>query len=245
MKNILNERTSEYEHLHGRCRFCCDFVDVKSISHKSLLDIGCGFGWFDLFALRHSPSQVIGIEPCVRDLDVARQSVNDSRVVYREGSALGLPFASESFHTVVCWDVIEHLPRKSEPAFLKEVHRVLRPSGEFYLSTPNRSLLATALDPAWWIIGHRHYTKQRLSTLVEHAGLTMLNTTTRGRTLELAGLWNMYICKWVFRRQRVFDRFFLKREDAEYQHEGFMTLFLKAKKQNKASEATLDSAPHG
>ncbi|MDA3799797.1 MAG: class I SAM-dependent methyltransferase [Kiritimatiellae bacterium] len=245
MKNILDDRAVEYELLHGRCKFCCDFVDIESISGKSVLDIGCGFGWFDLFALRHSPSRVVGIEPQALDLDAARQSVNDPRIVYQEGSALNLPFDSDSFDTVVCWDVIEHLPKMSESTFFKEVYRVLRPSGELYISTPYRSFLSTVFDPAWWLIGHRHYTTARLVALAEDAGLTVPYSTIRGSIFEIAGLWNMYICKWVFRRQPMFHSFFEKKEDAEHQREGFMTLFLKAIKPNKALNTTLDSEPEG
>jgi ubiquinone/menaquinone biosynthesis C-methylase UbiE len=209
-------------------------VDRKSISGKLLLDIGCGFGWFELFALRHSPSKVIGIEPVAMDLDAARQSVVDPRVEYRENSALRLSFDAESFDAVVCWDVIEHIPKRSEPVFFKEIYRVLRPSGNLYISTPYRSFLATTTDPGWWLDGHRHYKTAPLCAFAEDAGFEVVHSTVKGGLFELIELWNMYICKWVFRRGIIFPRFFQKAVDAEYQHEGFMTLFLKMRKPDKA-----------
>lgn len=43
-----------------------------------------------------------------------------------------LPFEDDSFDCVLCVDVIEHLP---DPAhFIGEFHRVLRPSGQLFLS---------------------------------------------------------------------------------------------------------------
>ena len=47
-----------------------------------------------------------------------------------------LPFRSGSFDVVVAFEVIEHL--ENWPGFLTEVERVLEPSGQLIVSTPNR-----------------------------------------------------------------------------------------------------------
>lgn len=73
-----------------------------------------------------------------------------------------LPFENESFDTVVCWEVIEHLPENSEHALFVEVNRVLKVGGAFSLSTPHDSLVSKLLDPAWWLMSHRHYSKGSL-----------------------------------------------------------------------------------
>ena len=177
MKNILHENGQAYEELHGRCRFACDYVDRHAITGRALLDIGCGFGWFELFALRHAPASIVGIEPDDRDLETARRSVVSPLATFRQASALALPFPPGSLDTVVCWDVIEHLPKGSEPLFFEEIRRVLRPSGTLYLSTPHHGFRATFSDPAWWLIGHRHYSAAKLGALAGAAGLRVDHTT--------------------------------------------------------------------
>ncbi|MBA3889591.1 MAG: class I SAM-dependent methyltransferase [Gemmatimonadaceae bacterium] len=230
MKNLLSEHASKYEELHGRCKFSCDYVDSRDITSKEVLDIGCGFGWFEMYALRDSPSCIVGIEPEAKNLQAARESIHDPRAGFQVGSALDLPFQPNSFDTVVCWEVLEHLPVRTEPALFDEVYRVLSPGGSFYLSTPYRSLVGTVSDPAWWLIGHRHYRTEELIALAEGAGLRIQSSTVRGGTFQAIGTLNMYIAKWVFRRKPIFQSFFEVREDAEHQREGFMTLFVKMAK---------------
>lgn len=46
-----------------------------------------------------------------------------------------MSFPDESFDCVICREVIEHVPEDRELLF--EVRRVLKPEGEFYLTTPN------------------------------------------------------------------------------------------------------------
>jgi len=55
----------------------------------------------------------------------------------RQGSVLALPFADGSFERVLCLDVLEHLSLAEQPIALAELHRVLVPGGELFVSVPN------------------------------------------------------------------------------------------------------------
>ncbi|MCI3206419.1 MULTISPECIES: class I SAM-dependent methyltransferase [Pandoraea] len=55
----------------------------------------------------------------------------------------GLPIASESVDVVILQEVIEHLP--NHLSALQEICRILKPGGELFLTTPNRSSLASKL----------------------------------------------------------------------------------------------------
>ncbi|MDM8359641.1 class I SAM-dependent methyltransferase [Pandoraea communis] len=55
----------------------------------------------------------------------------------------GLPIESSSVDTVILQEVIEHLP--NHLSALQEICRILRPGGELFLTTPNRSSLASKL----------------------------------------------------------------------------------------------------
>ena len=231
MRNLLQEQPKAYEQLHGRCRYCCDFVVPEDLRGRTVLDIGCGFGWFERFAARQAPHRLTGIEPCESDLAAARSMADETRAEFLCAGAFQLPFADATVDTVCLWDVIEHVPRGREPELFREITRVLRPGGYLYLSTPYRSFRAVLFDPAFWLIGHRHYTLNRLKVLAAPSGLRVISSTRRGRAFELFGILNLYFSKWVLRRRPLYEDWFDQQQDAEYLREGYMTLFVRFAKE--------------
>jgi SAM-dependent methyltransferase len=95
------------------------------------------------------------------------------------GSATDIPLDSASFDTVVCTEVLEHVPDPS--LALREMHRVLRPGGHLILSTP-----------MYW---PRHeapydyfrYPYDGLLHLVKASGLELVVLFNRGRSYAFVG----------------------------------------------------------
>jgi SAM-dependent methyltransferase len=230
---LIDERPTR--HLHGRVAFARSFVEVDDCANRDILDIGCGFGWFDLVALDRGARSVTGLEPSERDLATVRRHFADERVSLRVGTATDLPFPAASFDTVVCWEVLEHLPQESEPRAFDEIFRVLRPGGVLYLSTPHAAPVATALDPARWLIGHRHYSRIQVAAYASAAGFDVERLELRGRWWELAHLLNVYAAKWIFRRRPFFDDSITRRLDVEWQRPGFTNVFLHARRRHFAA----------
>lgn len=88
-------------------------------------------------------------------------------------SALALPFADETFDVVAAFDVIEHCAPESTA--VAELARVLRPGGRLLASVP-------AYEWAWSDHDvraghHRRYTRPRLVTALETAGLRVERVT--------------------------------------------------------------------
>jgi SAM-dependent methyltransferase len=81
------------------------------------------------------------------------------------------------------FDVIEHLPRHRELEALREAHRVLKPGGYLYLSTPHASWLHTPVDPAW-LFGHRHYRKSTITNLLSSSGFKVERLFVAGGLIE-------------------------------------------------------------
>jgi SAM-dependent methyltransferase len=92
-----------------------------------------------------------------------------------------LPFAAGSFDAVALFEVLEHVPPRSEPALLGEAHRVLRQGGTLLLSTPSRHPVGTLLDPAWWLSRHRHYAPAKVRDLLLAAGFRQPAISLTGR----------------------------------------------------------------
>lgn len=217
-ENIQNRLT-------GRHKKCMDFCG--NLKDKTILDIGCSFGWFEKFALEQGCKEIIGIEPKERDFYHAKKEAPEA--IYKEGSVLDIPFVDNYFDLIVMFDVIEHLPKNTEEKAFKEIKRVLGKNGDLIISAPNFNLFSNFFDPVWYF-GHRHYSKTKLAKLLENQGFKIEKIDFGGGFWELFSMILLYIFKWLFEQEIPFKNFFEKKREKEYlDKKGFVTLFLKAK----------------
>jgi SAM-dependent methyltransferase len=114
------------------------------------LEAGCGsashFGF--------TPDvQLVGLD--LSSAQLARNITSTGRI---QGDIETCPLRSGSFDIVVCWEVLEHVPRPE--VALEHLTRVLRPGGVLVLAVPHvRSLkgLATRFTPHWFHVwAYRH-----------------------------------------------------------------------------------------
>jgi SAM-dependent methyltransferase len=97
-----------------------------------VIDAGCGEGVLvDEYADRLAISGV--------DANYASE-----RVLH--GSVTALPFPDGSFERALCLDVLEHLAYEDQPKALAELHRVLAPNGELFVSVPNLAHLQSRIQ---------------------------------------------------------------------------------------------------
>lgn len=117
----------------NRARVVRNLVARYATSGAPILDAGCGTG----LNLRHLPKGSVGIDINPRNVALLKQRLPDHVVI--EGDVEHLPFADGSFGTVLCTEVIEHIPDPA--AALAEYRRVLRPGGVLIGSVPARSMI--------------------------------------------------------------------------------------------------------
>ncbi len=229
MKNLAGEQATD--ELHGRCRFSAQFVAEENLEGKDILDVGCGFGWFEISALDRGAKSVHGVEPAEGDLETARGGMQREGVRFDTGTATSLPYDDATFDTVVAWEVLEHVPKNEELRLLTEAHRVLREGGKLYLSTPHAALRSMVLDPAWWFLGHRHYAMNALLRLAKEAGFNVETSVVRGGWREILMMLDLYVAKWLFRRRPFWHRYMCRQVDREFAGAGgFYYCFLKLMK---------------
>lgn len=231
MKNLLHETSTEI--LHGRRLYSIKLIPDKDIRHKRILDIGCGFGWCEIDFLNRGAKEIVATEVSSSDLTTLRSSLKHPRLTTRVAGATHLPFPKNSFDTVVCWEVIEHIPPHTEDTMFSQVFRVLKPGGSFYLSTPFSHPVSRFLDPAWWLIHHRHYSREQLETYAKNHGLVTEKVYIRGRIWEAVFILDLYFSKWILRRPPILGNFLDRLVDIEYGSPGYIGIFIKYRKLNK------------
>ncbi len=119
----------------GRYAFAARFA-----AGKRVLDIGCGAG-YGLMELARASRFAVGIDLARDPLDYALTHYHKSTTAaFLQASASALPFADQSFELITAFEVIEHLT--DWPRLLAEAKRVLRQSGTFLVSTPNKRYYA-------------------------------------------------------------------------------------------------------
>lgn len=106
-----------------------------------VLDVGCGDGHFAANAFARPLS--VGVDADASSLAEARARGAHEWVAH--ASATRLPFAAETFETVVANCVVEHIPDLD--AALAEIRRVLRPSGRFLFGVPSHRFADLLMAP--------------------------------------------------------------------------------------------------
>jgi ubiquinone/menaquinone biosynthesis C-methylase UbiE len=106
------------------------FLDwLKPSSGLRWIDVGCGNGAFtELLAERCAPAEIQGVDPSESQLAFARARHSAGIAQFRQGDAMALPFADNSFDAAVMALVIFFVPEPS--AGVAEMARVVRPGGQ-------------------------------------------------------------------------------------------------------------------
>jgi len=90
-----------------------------------VLDVGCGDGKRTLANL--VGVEAVGLDFSRRQLELARGTVPDARLVQADMTAI--PLRADSVDGITAYHAVFHVPRDQHPAVYREFARVLRPGG--------------------------------------------------------------------------------------------------------------------
>ncbi len=111
---------------------------IGAVAGLRVLEVACGRGGF-VRLLANAGAVVTGCDFSGAALHATRLKLctngQPPPVTLVQGDAQHLPFADGSFDVLVSCETIEHLP--DVQAALREMHRVTRPGGKLFLTTPN------------------------------------------------------------------------------------------------------------
>lgn len=116
---------------------------LPELRNKTVLDLGCGFGWHCRYARAQQARSVVGIDLSENMLTQARASTNDPAIAYHRRAIEAIDFPPQTFDVVVsslALHYVEHLA-----LVCQRVHHCLVHNGAFVLSVehPIFSALAT------------------------------------------------------------------------------------------------------
>ncbi|HEY3340623.1 MAG TPA: class I SAM-dependent methyltransferase [Anaerolineae bacterium] len=143
---------------------------LTQVAHRlapnSLLDVGCGTGRLLRSArIRWPHALLFGVDPAEGMLEVARHLTHG--VTFKQGFAEALPFPDASVDVVLSTVSFHHW--QDHAAGVREVARVLRPGGYFFLTDVHY--------PAWLARLIRHPSAPsaaRVCTLFSEAGMRVI-----------------------------------------------------------------------
>jgi len=132
------EALAPYDQFHGRgLEATAEIANQLRIeAGDRILDIGSGIGGPARYFAHRFGCEVTGIDLTAEFCDVARDLTRalglESRVRFELGNALAMPFAHGSFDGAYSMNVSMNIADKG--AFLREIHRVLKPRGWLMLA---------------------------------------------------------------------------------------------------------------
>lgn len=74
---------------------------LPDFQRKSVLDLGCGYGWHCVYAAEHGASQVLGIDISHKMLETAAEKNASPRITYRQCAMEDLQLPEASFDVII------------------------------------------------------------------------------------------------------------------------------------------------
>ncbi|KAI1386814.1 methyltransferase type 11 [Hypoxylon trugodes] len=105
---------------------------LPDLNGLSVLDLGCGFGWFSRFARENGAASVRAIDLSEKMLDKARSMTNDDKIEYERVDLEELKLTENQYDVVFSSLTFHYLA--NFPALTNEINKGLKSSGRLVFS---------------------------------------------------------------------------------------------------------------
>lgn len=113
----------------GGYPFLTNYVDMKGLKGKKLLDIACGTGVLtEQFVRMGADVSAIDLTAKAVELTKKRLEIYHIAANVIQADAQALPFPDNTFDFVCAWGCLMHMPNTEKA--IAEIHRVLKPGGK-------------------------------------------------------------------------------------------------------------------
>jgi 2-polyprenyl-3-methyl-5-hydroxy-6-metoxy-1,4-benzoquinol methylase len=152
------------------------YLDRKGLIKGNILDYGCGKGHLLEQMIKIGGANFYGLDFSADSIAATRERTHDAPGLKELVVATHLPCSlnDASFDTITLIETIEHLQDDKLHATLNELHRLLKPGGKLFITTPFNEDLSRNLHfcpfckTEFHHIQHmQSYTVERLSSLLQ------------------------------------------------------------------------------
>lgn len=105
---------------------------LPDFKNKSVLDLGCGYGWHCKYAALHGASYVLGTDISEKMLKVANNLNNDAIISYQCIAMEDMKFESNSFDIILSSLAFHYI--KDFESLIKNISNWIKKDGEFVFS---------------------------------------------------------------------------------------------------------------
>ncbi|MGO4179771.1 class I SAM-dependent methyltransferase [Paenibacillus sp. TAF43_2] len=119
---------------------------LPDLNGKSVLDLGCGFGWHCLYAREQQAGSVVGVDISENMLQKAREQTNDAAITYIQMPIEDIAFSDSQFDIVISSLAFHYI--ESFDTLCKKIHACLKPGGSFIFSVEHP--IFTSRDEQDW-----------------------------------------------------------------------------------------------
>lgn len=158
---------------------------------EHVLDVGCGTGSLSILTRMAvgDTGQVCGIDIAPKMIRKAQEKAGRFKldIDFRCASITGLPFPDERFDVVSSSLMFHHLPVPIKREGLKEIHRVMKENGRFFLAdfcTPSAISAPLMFILLVWRRSTRYQLLGRLPGFIAEAGFKDIRLAKKGCFLE-------------------------------------------------------------
>lgn len=144
---------------------------LPELQNKSVLDLGCGFGWHCRYAREQHARSVIGVDISEKMLQQAHEMTNDSFITYMKMPIEDINFSDFQFDVVISSLVFHYI--QSFELVCKKIYDCLKPGGSFVFSVEH-PIFTSRNEQDWYYDAQGH----RLHWAVDHYQLEGLRETT-------------------------------------------------------------------
>jgi len=161
-----------------------------------VLDSACGEG-FGAKILASKAKHVEAIDYSSEAIKIARDKYSVGNISYKRADVNETGYKDNMFDIICAFEIIEHL--NDPEAMLRELERVLKPSGSLFISTPNRYFLREKLRIPENPYHVREYNRDELRSLLkQYYDVNLLGLFLKKKKIEYSPLFKYYL---MFKRK--------------------------------------------